>query len=346
MRPAQLQHIWFPYYPATNSAPQLHTVLVDQQGQRWGQTDVLAKLDLRAGYPGPRLVGLHSSPNGQYIAADVFYGDNGSVWLIELGSGRTRRILKNQESIGHFIAWSPDNRKILFRAESTKGEIWLVDVSDESHQRLNLPVDQFGSTTVQSAVFSPDGSRIAYRNVVQPTVAGQTSSLELWNMSLDGTNKQQVLKVSDASTVEGGLLWSSATNQLLYIRQPDLNSSNKLGELWAIDLSTYLPRKLDTGILAEWPTYPVLAPNDTIVAYAKKNRDLWMFDLSSNRARQVLGTADKAVANPTWSPDSAFLVFISNQADYSVIFAASTDGSRVYPIAGPAPLESPVVWIR
>jgi Tol biopolymer transport system component len=288
---------------------------------------------------------LYASPDGQRIAADVFYGDNGSVWLIEPVSGHTQRILKDKESMGHFIAWSPDGQKLLIRAESTKGEIWLIDVSTGRSQRLDLPIDLFGSTTAQSAAFSPDGLRIAYAIIVQPTASGLASHIELWTMGLDGSDKQQLLQDSGAGVVEGSLLWSSTMNHLVYIKQLDATSPNALGELWAVDISTHVPRRLNTEVVAEWPSRPVLSPNGEIVAFVKSEGDLWTFDLRTNRAKQVSKLNGKSTANPVWSPDGTFLAFAENQSDHAVIVIASADGVRVYPVAGPAPIKSPIAWL-
>jgi Tol biopolymer transport system component len=344
-RPAKLQSIWFPYFPDPISPPQLRAVQIDQIGRRWGQSENLVGLDLRAGYPGPRLMGLYSSPDGKRIAADVFYGDNGSVWLIEPVSGHTQRILKDKESMGHFITWSPDGQKLLIRAESTKGEIWLIDISTGRSQRLDLPIDQFGSTTTQSAVFSPDGSRIAYVIAVQPTASGQVPYIELWTMDPDGSDKQQLLRDSGAGVVEGSLLWSSTMNHLVYVKQLDANSPNASGELWGLNLSTHAPRRFDTEIVAEWPSRPVLSPNGETIAFVKSTGDLWTFDLRTNQSKQTHSPGGKGAANPVWSPGGTFLAFAANQADYSVILIASIDGAQVYAVAGPAPLGSPIAWL-
>ena len=344
-RPARLQSIWFPYSPDPVSPPQLQVVQVDQIGQRWGQSENLVGLDLRAGYPGPRLIGLYSSPDGQHIAADVFYGDNGSVWLIEPASSRTQPIPRDNDSMGHFIAWSSDGQKLLTRAESTKGEIWQIDISTGRSQRLDLPVDQFGSTTAASAAFSPDGSRIAYAIIVQPTASGQVPYIELWTMNPDGSDKQQLLKDSGAGVVEGSLLWSGTMDLLVYVKQLDANSPNASGELWGLDPRTHMPRRFDTEVVTEWPSRPVLSPNGEAVAFVKSNGDLWTFDLRTNQAKQIHSPGNKGTANPAWSPEGTFLAFAANQADYSAILIASVDGARVYTVAGPAPLGSPCAWL-
>lgn len=344
-RPDQLQRLWFPYFPNPASSPQLRAVLVDQVGQQWGQSENLVGLELKAGYPGPRLVGLYASPDAKYIAADVFYGDNGSIWLIEPASSRVQRILKDKESMVHFIAWSPDSQKLLVRAESTKGEIWLVHVLTERYQRLALPTDKAGSTTAQSAIFSPNGAQIAYATVVQPTAPNQASYIELWTMNLDGSDKQQLLKDQGAGVVEGSLLWSNTMNYLVYVKQPDLNNPTASGELWALNLSTYTSKRLDMEVAAAWPSRPILSPNGEMIAFVKGNGELWTFNLRTNRAKQISNPSGGSAVNPVWSPNGAFLAFTANQSDHAVILVASVDGVQVYPVAGPSPVESPIVWL-
>ena len=74
------------------------------------------------------------SPDGRLLA----YGDhNGDLWVLDVETGRQRRISENREGLGN-MAWSPDSRWLAYTmtALNTFSQIKLYNVEDQTTTRL------------------------------------------------------------------------------------------------------------------------------------------------------------------------------------------------------------------
>jgi tricorn protease len=102
------------------------------------------------------------SPEGTRIAFTGDYGGNQDVYVISAEGGAPRR-LTYHPGPDHALGWTPDGRRVLFR--STRAtyanlvpkfqRLFTVGLDGEPVAELPLPMGQ-------EAVFSPDGSHLAY----------------------------------------------------------------------------------------------------------------------------------------------------------------------------------------
>ena len=112
------------------------------------------------------------SPDGKWVAFD---DNDNHLWLLDVGTGETRRISENQEGIGDF-SWSPDSRWLAFSmaATNTFRLIKLYDVQERrtvqvTSDRVNSysiawdPRGEFlyflSDRNLQTSVGSPWGAR-------------------------------------------------------------------------------------------------------------------------------------------------------------------------------------------
>jgi len=212
--------------------------------------------------------------------------------------------------------WSPDGDQLLFvQNGGSYSNLVLHDVEEERSVRItdNEPYVESGSPDyVASSSWAIDPSWSASGSIAFASDKGATDELmQLWMMA----------SVSDDPFVapyDGGDAGS--------IEQIALNADGELaaytvlatgGELGGI---TYVAvRDLDTGTttpIAEGPlgAYdPAIAPDDAHVVVSIRDNagmsDLWIVDLQTGVAIQL--TEDEQAANAVWSPDGAWLAWMS-----------------------------------
>jgi dipeptidyl aminopeptidase/acylaminoacyl peptidase len=125
------------------------------------------------------------------------YNDNGRlhVFVVDLTAKKITQ-LTTGDRYEHSIQWSPKGNVILFESNRQPNpdqdfnyDILTVNVSDGSIKELTHSVGP-----EYAAVWSPDGSRIAYTHTVRPITSMETTGEDthLWVMNADGTNPHQL----------------------------------------------------------------------------------------------------------------------------------------------------------
>lgn len=350
-RPAQLQRVWFPYFPDPASAPQLRAVLVDQQGQRW--TQEARSIDLQAGPypPGSVLLNLHPSPNHQWIIADLTFSGS---YLIDLASGVSRPVITDTHTgPGRFLAWSPNGREAVILPETFPQEVWIIDVVSQNHTTLDLPKSEFGYTLVRAVAYSPDGNQLADAVVYPPTVSKPGSEVEIGVRVGEQGTRIPLLRLSGGDVVAGhSLRWSPDGRWLIFVA--DVVGDGRHTQLWMLDVANATSQMLMQ--LAEGAQYnrPALWSPDGryIAAIAEEaNEDgtvfnsIYLFALEAGTARKIAQFPDRRLSYLVWSPDGSQLAFSVALGDYGEIWVTTLDGTRQRPIAGPTTPDAPFVWL-
>jgi len=111
------------------------------------------------GIQGPRHW-LRSSPDGSriaYLASD----DAGvvQIWTVSPNSGPPTQVTSGAHSVASAFTWSPDGKRIAYAADNS---IFVADVASGVSTRMTPRSSNELAPLGLSAVFSPDGRRIAY----------------------------------------------------------------------------------------------------------------------------------------------------------------------------------------
>ena len=262
---------------------------------------------------GTTMDGQASEASGRVAFASL----NGSldVWSIPIDadravvSGSVQRI--TSDAFDHsYPAVSPDGRMVAYSSRrSGTRELWARDLATGKESVISAPPGSvFGS------VFSPDGTRVAYRSVER-----QRSMLQL--ASLAGAGRKRVAPCDS----NGG--WSSDGNRLLCVGTVPARVS-------VIDLqSGQITGLLDHASWALWN--PHFSPDDRWISFNATVPGRSHIFVAPVRGPGLIPESewipvtdgvwdDKA----RWSPDGNTLYFISERDGYRCIWAQRLDPSK------------------
>lgn len=121
------------------------------------------------------------SPDGRSLAFTRLYGSATGVWIVDLESGKQRQLLRSRRGVEYVgSSFSPDGTTLLAsRVDNSRGggeEVVAVDLAGGAPKRL------LGNGF--SAVYSPDGTRIAFLRGTGKRGAGDLFVLDLATRSL------------------------------------------------------------------------------------------------------------------------------------------------------------------
>jgi TolB protein len=139
------------------------------------------------------------SPDGKQLVFSCL-GRQSGQWemvVVDIDAPAKRRFL----GFGLFPRFSPDGTKIVFQKARLRGtrtfSIWTIDYADGE---ANHPTEIAAATNaaVINPTWSPDGKRLAFATVVEPTsntdgsdgtLGVRPQSAEIWAIDLDGSNR-------------------------------------------------------------------------------------------------------------------------------------------------------------
>ena len=228
-------------------------------------------------------------------------------------------------------AWSPDGRTLAVAGRwPTLSGIRVADATGKTVRVLTSDARDASPT------WSPDGSQVAF--------IGQGSG-QIFVIGADGSGRRQV--TSDTLT-RSHLSWSPDGKQIVASTQvANPISRGGTGELWAVDVSSGIRRRIETPGDAVQPSW---SPHGQRVAYwsvdfsAGAQRDIWTV-AASGPGRPVRVTNDAAVDwDPVWSPDGRYLFFSSDRGGTMNLWRVAIDESSGRTLAPPEPVTVPSEW--
>jgi serine/threonine protein kinase/Tol biopolymer transport system component len=151
----------------------------------------------------------------------------GPLWALPILGGSPRRLA---DAVGHDGAWSPDGKKLVF----VKGnDLHLADADGTNSRKL---VSVQGSP--QAPAWSPDGRGIRF-TIADP----KTLISSIWQVSVDGTNLQQLLPGWHVHDSKCCGQWMPDGKYFVFQATPE--GRNQVAQIWALREAGSFLRKVD-----------------------------------------------------------------------------------------------------
>ncbi|GAA0732706.1 Tol-Pal system beta propeller repeat protein TolB [Sphingomonas japonica] len=222
------------------------------------------------------------APNQQSIVFMSYQNDKPSIYIYELGSGRTRALVSNA-SLTLAPRFSPDGQWVLFSmAQSGNTDIYRIRASGGQPQRLTQSpgIDTGGS-------YSPDGRRIVFES-------DRGGTQQLYVMNADGSGQQRI-------SFGGGRYATPAWSP-----RGDLIAFTKISGGFRIGVMN--PSGGGERILTEsWgDEAPSWSPNGRVVTFFRSSQgrsgkaETWSVDLTGVNERRIPTPLDGS--DPSWGP--------------------------------------------
>jgi WD40 repeat protein len=359
-RPAVLQTLWFPHYPAPGSVGQMRAVSVSEQGQQWAQLD--SSLDLALPAPdvdGASLVSLHPSPDGHWLIADFAYAGSR---LVDLSSGEAIDALVGDPGVGEyrFRAWHPDGQHVLVMTSEGLASVDLAAQTTTAVGYYDGP--EFDHAQLGALAYSPSVDLLADA-VIYPATYGvrEVDVVEIGLVGPDGVREPIAQIPGGTSVLAHSLKWSPDGQRLMWIASVGSQDAGpvRLAEietqLWMMDFArrddARMLAVLGRGVEVKHPA--VWSPDGLSIAAlfvepreaGANDTNVFLLDAGSGAKQQITHFADEQLSHLTWSPKGQSLAFTVARGAYGEIWATSLDGGQQYPIAGPTFSDAPFVWL-
>jgi Tol biopolymer transport system component/predicted Ser/Thr protein kinase len=261
-----------------------------------------------------------------------------SIWILSLIGYAPRKF----RDVGYAHSISPDGERIVFTSASsglsehegqqhrTFGDhtIWLAEVNGQPPKKITEGDE---STGFPKAVWSPDGSRIAYLAVHQVSGAFECT---LENRDLQGGPAVLVTASANLCTNPEGFWWAPNGRLIFSLAEPAPNGKD--ANLWEVKLDprTGKPENKPDR-LTNWVGFsfasPTLTADGKRVAFLKWNfqTNVYLAELKAGGTRLTTPrrlTLDNRNDTPsTWTSDSRSVIFWSDRNGLNQVFTQNID---------------------
>ncbi len=344
------EELWSILYLPLEDKLAVHGVLVDAQGRRWSDPEVV--YDFRKVDFGPDtcLTKLDIAPTGNWLAVGITHFEGARTWLLNLTSQEPRFVSACE---GYFSCtvrdWSTDGTAIILarnRGDFNPSDFVIVDVASDATTALHVPDTRLDHPYVKEVAFSPDGRFIAW------TIEGyeQSETTQVWLTS--GKGEQAQLLTSEAGQI-WGLAWHPDSSQVAY--------SFAVGEqrpsvwLLSVDDRQSVPLVPSPDSFSN----PAWAPDGLQVAMtqcaadtmeastAERECNVSVLDLRSERINQIVSLPGQVYRDISWSPDGESLAFVAaSDEDLEAVWLYASRTDKSYPVSGYVRPFSEYGWLQ
>ena len=261
------------------------------------------------------------SQNGILVFQRGGTSGNTQLWWFD-HSGKQLGNIGERDFLDH-PRISPDGQRIaagIVNATGNQEDIWLYDIARNVRSRFTL------SQSGRYAVWSPDGSRIAYASV-------RSSQLDLFVKASNGTGQEQLLLDVPGSKVPWS--WSSDGRFLAYMLRDPQPARDK-SDIWILPLFgdrkpfPFLQSDFDKGA-------PSFSPDGRWIAYVSEEsgtREVYVVSFPDPRTR--LQVSNQGGLAPMCRPDGKQLFYASLGGQLTSV-GVSSKGSTLQ-LESPKPL--------
>jgi TolB protein len=267
-------------------------------------------------------MGLSWSADGRFFAfADGATNDDVTrLWIVRTDDGQASAVTDGRTKVWS-PRWSPDGSRLYF--VSNRGgnmDLWSQRMGPDAEPE-DSPQPVTVGIGIRHAVFSPDGTKLAYSRGREVANLWRVPILEdrraTWADAQQLTFDEAFIEFVDVSPDGERLLVSSD------------RSGN--ADLWMLPRDGGELMQVTREPTPDW--YPRWAPDGQDIAfysYRTGNREIWVMPVSGGPARQLTdgqatNTASRA---PTWSPDGREIAFVRVGSGDASIYVMPRDGGK------------------
>ena len=215
-------------------------------------------------------------------------------------------------------SWSEDSRFLYF--VSNRGgsmDLWRQTLGDDGTLQ-GSPARITTGVGMRSAVFSSDGSKLAYRRGTNVSNIWSIPILQdrpaTWADARQLTFEQAFIEFLDLSPDGDQLIVSSD------------RSGNS--DLWMISIEDGTMQQLTTDPTPDWaPKWSPDGKEIVFYAYRSGTREIWVMPVGFGSARQIT-SSETTSAIPAWSPDGRNIVFGSRESGNYDIWIVPAEGGE------------------
>jgi len=254
------------------------------------------------------------SPDGQWIAFGFgsFFNARQNkpahVMMVRV-DGSERKDLTNGSANSGFPSWSPDGKRIVFRAWGDEHGLRILNLEDNSVKTLTNDYDNFPS-------WSPNGDRITFTRAFN-------HAFDIFSVQPDGSDLKQL---TDAPGNDAHTTWSPDGKHILFNSGRD----GSIPLLYVINPDGSGIRRLCPKSHL-WEEYPDWSPDGTKIAFMSNvgfsSWVIFVMNVDCSGLKQVTqGPGEDG--GPRWSPDGKKIAFTSNRTGRAEVYVMNADGSQ------------------
>jgi Tol biopolymer transport system component/DNA-binding winged helix-turn-helix (wHTH) protein len=268
----------------------------------------------------PRYFDLAYSPAGDAL---YFTGDDDArrgLWRVDLSSGgakgKPHLILSREASVIRYPSVSPDGKRLLYAAVTTRSNLASLRTSPETHEARGSPELMTHYTNDRNYMprFSPDGSTIAFERFS----SGRDS--DIWLIDPDGSNDRAL---TTSSGYENSPRWSSDGKRVLFF------TLDEEWRMWSVSIDDRREtvERAIPQLGAQWD----ISPDGRMVAFSSWRAgnvvNVWAAPIDDLENPTQLTFDEEMMGFPMWSPDGTRLaVQVRRGSDTQVGVVSVADG--------------------